>query len=277
MGSELIRMGESLPNYIWSAFSNLNNPDLVYNIHKENIKSGASYLTANTFRTTQRSFKNAGISNAEAKNIAYKSMEIAVNLAKRAAEPNTKILGSIAPLEDCYSPNLFPGSKIAKKEFRQIGRWLTEQYVDILILETMNSINETVCCLESIYDLDVPTWVSFAINQKMELISGESLEDAIETIKDFNIDAILVNCSKIDDTYKAIPILSNSCNSLEWGLYPNLGLGDISPNGDIANIHSNDTFVELMNSAIMSNVNILGACCGSSTKHVNLISSLLNN
>ena len=35
MGSELIKRGEALPNYIWSADSNLKNPELVYQIHRD--------------------------------------------------------------------------------------------------------------------------------------------------------------------------------------------------------------------------------------------------
>ena len=61
MGSEIIKRGFSLPKHIWSAYANINNPNLVYNIHNEYINSGANFIIANTFRTTPRSYKKTGI------------------------------------------------------------------------------------------------------------------------------------------------------------------------------------------------------------------------
>ena len=45
MGSELIKHGEKLPPFIWSAQTNLTNPNLVYEIHKNYIESGVDYIT----------------------------------------------------------------------------------------------------------------------------------------------------------------------------------------------------------------------------------------
>ena len=40
MGTEIISNGTKLPPYIWSAHTNIVDPNLVYKIHKENIKHG---------------------------------------------------------------------------------------------------------------------------------------------------------------------------------------------------------------------------------------------
>ena len=40
----------------------------------------------------------------DAEQIAHESMIAAINIAKKAAHNNVKVLGSIAPLEDCYKP-----------------------------------------------------------------------------------------------------------------------------------------------------------------------------
>ena len=56
MGSELIKRGEDLPNHLWSAYSNLKTPKLVYQIHKDYIDAGSTYITTNTFRTTPRAY-----------------------------------------------------------------------------------------------------------------------------------------------------------------------------------------------------------------------------
>ena len=161
MGSELIRHGESLPPHIWSAKINLTNPNLVYKIHKNYIEKGSNYITTNTFRTTPRAFKKTGLNNQQAYNDAKQSFKAAINMAKKASNKKIKILGSIAPLEDCYLPRLFPGEKSAKKEFEEIGMMFDEHGIDCYILETMNSLIETQICLKAIEKFNIPIDMSF--------------------------------------------------------------------------------------------------------------------
>ena len=141
MGSELIKRGLTLPRHIWSAEANLTNPEMVQQIHREYIDAGADYITTNTFRTTPRAYKKicTRISTLEhSLQQAQTSLSNAVDLAKKSTSNSVGVIGSIAPLEDCYSPKLFPGKNIAISEFSQLGGWLIEAGVDILLLETMN-------------------------------------------------------------------------------------------------------------------------------------------
>ena len=150
MGSEFIRRGVNLPNYIWSAQINLEAKEIVENIHKEYIDAGCDYITTNTFRTTPRSYLKTGLSKEDSYRLSELALKTAVEISKNVSNSQTKILGSIAPLEDCYSPELFPGIEKASKEFKQIGQWLHESNIDIYLLETVNSIVETKTCLNEI-------------------------------------------------------------------------------------------------------------------------------
>ena len=100
IGSELIRRGLTLPEYIWSADANINYPKLVLQIHREYIDAGADYITTNTFRTTPRAYLKTGINSKKSNQMAKNSLVRAVELAKKTALQRTKIIGSIAPLED---------------------------------------------------------------------------------------------------------------------------------------------------------------------------------
>ena len=273
MGSEIIKRGVELPKYIWSAWGNTAHPNLVKQIHDEYIKSGCNYITTNTFRTTQRAYIKTGVSAKEAKNMAFDSLEAAVSIAIESAKKKIKVLGSIAPLEDCYIPDLYPGYEKAKKEFSLIGKALIDAGVDGLILETMNSISETIACLESIKKHSCLTWVSFNLKDSHHLQSGERLDLALNSIKKFNVDCILLNCNELNRTKDAMKILANNC-STRWGIYPNLGLGEPSPDGVIDEYASDEEFLSIAKEALDLGANVLGACCGSSPKHINLIKNL---
>ena len=272
MGSELIKRGEILPNHIWSADSNIKNPELVYQIHKNYIEAGSTYITTNTFRTTPRAYQKTGLSESDSTGIAHESLKMAVKMAKKATNDKFQALGSIAPLEDCYKPELFPGEYIAKKEFKQLGKWLKDEGVDIFLVETMNSIAEARACLDAISDFNLPTWVSFVLKNSEELLSGEKLIDTILMIDDYDVNCVLLNCSPLDRTNKAMKIVSENWKK-EWGIYPNLGIGEPSPDGIINNIHSEQEFIETINRAKEFGASILGGCCGSDINHVKLIAN----
>ena len=275
MGTELIKRNINLNKYIWSASENINNPELIYNIHKEYINSGADYITTNTFRATPRAYykydKSKNYIN-KAKTSFIKSVEI----AKRAAEKSIQTVGSIAPLEDCYLPQLFPGKKIAYVEFSQLADWFCNIGVDVIMLETMNSIVETEIALKALDNVTMPLWVSFIVKDEHSLLSGDLLINAYEIIKKYNVCKILFNCANLNITYNTINNIVNFVD-IDWGIYPNLGKGVPASDGVIKKYYSIKKFINIIQHAINNGASIVGACCGSSPMHINEIYKLKNN
>ena len=273
MGSELIRKGLTLPEHIWSAEANIMSPDVVKNIHSEYIDAGADYITTNTFRTTPRAYQKTGIDDKKVVKMAKKSLLSAVELAKEAADNTTKVIGSIAPLEDCYAPKKFPGKNVAISEFIQLGKWLAVAKVDILLLETMNSLAETEAALIGIEALDLPIWVSFVLKDAEHLLSGDSVVDTLEMIKHHSVDCIMLNCNSLYHTETAVEKLVDNCHG-NWGIYPNLGRGEPSTDGNITVHESMEKYLFLIHHALDLGASVLGACCGSSPGHIAEIKKL---
>ena len=281
MGSELIRWGMELPEHIWSAAANLTNPELVLKIHREYVDAGADYITANTFRTTPRAFGKldslvAGsveVNKKDAVLNSRNSLFTAVELAKEAARNSVKVLGSIASLEDCYSPELFPGKNTAITEFRQLGGWLSDAGVDILLLETMNSIAEAEAGLIALQSFELPIWVSFVMKDDEHLLSGDLLLDALTLLQDHSVNTVLLNCNPLQRTEKAMILLTKNWTG-KWGIYPNLGIGEPSPNGRITKYESMEKFTALMEKAIDLGASVVGACCGSTPEQISELSKI---
>ena len=281
MGSELIRRGMELPEHIWSAAANLTNPELVLEIHRKYVDAGADYITANTFRTTPRAFGKldslvAGFVEVNKKDAVLNSRNslfTAVKLAKEAARNSVKVLGSIASLEDCYSPELFPGKNTAITEFRQLGGWLSGAGVDILLLETMNSIAEAEAGLIALQSFELPIWVSFVMKDDEHLLSGDLLLDALTLLQNHSINTVLLNCNPLQRTKKAMILLTENWTG-KWGIYPNLGIGEPSPNGRITKYESMEKFTALMEKAIDLGASVVGACCGSTPEQISELSKI---
>ncbi|MEE3241637.1 MAG: homocysteine S-methyltransferase family protein, partial [Candidatus Neomarinimicrobiota bacterium] len=248
--------------------------DLLYGIHQEYVNAGVDYLTTNTFRTTPRAYQKTGLSYKEAHRTAKTSMHNAVQMARKASNDSIKILGSIAPLEDCYSPDLFPGADLATKEFAVITEWLADERIDIFLLETMNNILETETCLNVVEKYKLPIWVSFNLLDSDHIQSGESLKDAIKMVDKFSVNCILLNCNPLNRTFGALETLAQHCSG-KWGIYPNLGIGEPSPDGIIKDYHSDAEFIDLTKNAVKLGATVVGGCCGSSPKHIELLKNLI--
>lgn len=276
MGSELIKRGLVLSEHVWSADANITKPNMVEKIHREYVGAGAEYITTNTFRTTPRAYMKTGVTNQQSVRMAKGSLFKAVAIAQSAAGSSAKIIGSIAPLEDCYSPGLFPGRESSVAEFSQLGKWLTAAGVDILLLETMNSIAETESALMGIENLAPPIWVSFVLKDENHLLSGNTIINALDVVKQYSVDCIMFNCNPLDRTLMAVEKLVDNCSN-KWGVYPNLGIGDPSPYGNIHNYEKMDCFRATMKKIIELEPHILGACCGSSPEHIANLFRLRNS
>ena len=193
--------------------------------------------------------------------------------SQSAADNSIMVVGSIAPLEDCYSPELFPGSNTAVQEFSILGEWLTGAGVDILLLETMNSIEETEAALIGIENFGLPIWISFVLKDDHHLFSGESIARAIETVKDYSVDCVMLNCNPLDRTVKAVENLIKNWPN-RWGVYPNLGVGEPSPDGHIVHYEEMAYFLSTMRKIIKLGPSIMGACCGSHSEHILALNNL---
>lgn len=275
LGTELIINGQQLPEHIWSAHTNLNNPELLLRIHKSFIRAGAQYITTNTFRTTQRAYAKTGLSDTDAKISANNSLAAAVDTANQASNGSVKVMGSIAPLEDCYRPDLYPGSHDALYEFGVIGSLLNDAGVDGFLIETMNNIDEAESCLSAVKDFHKPVWIGFNLSSPASLLSGEPLKEALALAHNNGAECILLNCNPLELTLDALDLLSESVRC-EWGIYPNLGLGLPSPDGKISELDSDENLLSLVESAVEKGASVIGGCCGSSPRHIGLISNYLS-
>ncbi len=272
MGTELIRRGIPIPEPLWSAAANLENPAAVLNIHQEYVASGAQIITTNTFRTTPRSYRRAGYSQPE--ETAWRSLGSAVTLAKQAAGDECLVAGSIAPLEDCYQPQDFPGAATAAEEFGVIANRLVDAGVDFLLLETMGNCREVEAVLRATAFLGVPCWLSFITTDGKHLLDGTPLRKAVELACRFDIDVLLLNCSLLSNILIGVDEVARHWPGL-WGAYPNLGVDMPSSDGVFEDVISESEFITGMKQLLDRGASVLGACCGSGPGHIRLINSIL--
>lgn len=269
-GSEIAARGVKTSLPLWSAQSLLTNPEVVKQIHKDYIKSGARIIITNTFRTTERTFKKANLANQ-----AKKATMLACNLAKEAVKESGKevlIAGSIAPLEDCYSPHLVPAIKDLEKEHLENVKNLKVGGVDFILLETMISIAEMVSVCQACNKMELPLAVSFCCNLKGQLLSGEDLKNAVSEVEKYNPLFVSLNCMPPKTITKVIYKLRN-LTDLPLGAYAQ-GNGQVD--GDQGWVAGDVKAVEIYLKEVLEWIKIggqvIGGCCGTDPEYIRRIS-----
>ena len=86
---------------------------------------------------------------------------------------------------------------------------LLDPYVDIFLGETLSTAFEACAFLEAAQDRSKTVWLSLTLDDhgSTNLRGGESLAEVIESLRDFQLDALLINCCTPDSIHAALPIL----------------------------------------------------------------------
>ncbi|MBK6765396.1 MAG: homocysteine S-methyltransferase family protein [bacterium] len=231
LGTELERRGLTLPLPLWTAEAILHAPDAVRVVHEAYVRAGAHVITAATFRTTRWTLSKVGMPDQ-----AEELTRLAVKLAREASSGPASTLapalvaGSMAPLEDCYHPELAPGDLVLRAEHRHNAHSLAAAGVDIILVETQNSIREARIATHFARATRIPVWVSFIVKSGDELLNGDSLRDAVRTVVKYGAEAVLISCTPPTVAAQAVMNVSMHVHGqIAIGVYPNALDHSISP------------------------------------------------
>lgn len=274
MGTELRRRGVDTGLPLWSANALMVSPETVLQIHKEYIAAGADIITTNTFRTTRRTFRRANLPDRSSQLV-----KTAVQLARQAREefPDRRILiaGSIAPLEDCYRPDLVPPDVELQEEHAGLAGRLAALDVDIFLLETMNTIREARIACELALATGKEAIVSFICRKDGRLYSGESLADAVKSVSELHPSAISINCVSPRFLGNILNSLT-SITTLPVAVYGNVGLPEDERQDEEFTVDiSEDEYARLSRKWLHTGISIVGGCCGTTPDYIRAVARLL--
>lgn len=272
MGTELQRRGVLTRLPLWSVHGLLNQPDLVREIHRDYIRAGAEIITTNTFRSTRRALGKVGFAS-RARDLTGLAVQLAHEARDREACHPVWIAGSVAPLEDCYEPSLVPDTETARADHRQLIEHLTDAGVDLILIETMNTIREAEAALVEAKAVHLPVLVSFACDADGRILSGETFQDAIAALSPLRPDAFLINCTSVPLIAKGLRSL-RAATSNPIGAYANIGFADPQLGWRFATSHTCDEYTAAARQWIEIGARIIGGCCGTTPEHIRALCGL---
>jgi S-methylmethionine-dependent homocysteine/selenocysteine methylase len=276
MGTELTRRGVDTTLPLWSCSALDSAPQIVQQIHEDYIRAGAQVITTNTFRTNVRALAKANIEH-RARELTFKAVDLAREAVTRMASVRSaRIAGSIAPVEDCYTPELVPSEEELLREHAILAQYLAEAGVDLILVETMNTIREAVAAARAANEMGLPLWISFTLGSDNRLLSGESVEDATKAIFQFKPEAILINCIPVAQVASALQTIILHAQSCMFGAYGNVGHVDDTFGWTVTNAVDPKAYANAAQIWQDIGANIIGGCCGTTPSHISALTSSLD-
>lgn len=256
MGTELLARGVETPVPAWSAAALSTAPEVVAAIHRDYAAAGATVHTANTFRTKRRQLGDAWEALARK----------AVSLARGAVPAGHRVAGSIAPVEDCYRPDLSPPEDEAREEHRALARVLADAGADLLICETFPHPGEALVAVEEAAATELETWLSLSPGPDGTLLTPARLaETAVEAVQRGAV-IVLVNCVSLAAIGPFVDALAET--GLPFGAYANAGAPEDRMGWAAVSPGAPDVYAEAAAGWAAKGALVVGSCCGTGPLHV---------
>ncbi len=248
---------------------NLTNPQIVYNIHKAYLESGADIIYTNTFGANRIKMKDYPYQEAIEKGIEIARW--AVNdfgYGKIALD-----MGSIGELLEPIGSLSFDEAYDIYKEIVLIAN----DQVDLFVIETMSDLYELKAAVLAVKEnCTLPVITTMSFDQSLRTFAGCPIEAMIATMEGLGVNALGVNCSlgpkQLDEI---VNVLTKKC-SLPIILKPNAGLPFIR-NGVTEYDVSAEEFAEVMAGYVQRGVSIVGGCCGTTDKYIEKLAQKVKN
>jgi S-methylmethionine-dependent homocysteine/selenocysteine methylase len=290
MGTELQRRGLDTGLPLWSANALMSKPDQVLQIHRDYIAAGADIITTNTFRTTRRTMRRANLPD-RSKQLTRIAVELALQARDECRDRKVLVAGSIAPLEDCYRPDLVPPDDELHDEHAELSGRLVETGVDFLLLETMNTAREAYAASEEAVKTGKEVVVSFVCDKNGDLLSGDSLAEAVKGIAVLQPAAFSINCVSPRYIQRGIDALRSAIGTLRslapperpkvkfsrageipFAVYGNVGLPESDLHGwEFTHDITADDYASHARQWARMGAAIVGGCCGTTPEYISAI------
>ena len=260
-GTELGRRGVDTRTPLFSAAALLDarGMETLRGVHLDYARAGAQVVTANTFRTNPR---KAGA--------RFEEMTRAAVRAARAS--GALVAGSMAPVADCYLPELRPLPDVALREHRQLAEALAAAGCDLLLVETVAAADEGLAAVQAACATGLPVWVSAMAMPDGRMRSGDDLGAFFRAAAEAGARAALINCVPCDGVDLGLDAAAAS--GLPFGGYAHMGEVDAAAGWPKTPVLTPAEYARRAARWLERGALILGGCCGTTPEHVAALAAL---
>ena len=257
---------------------NVERAGMISEVHRLFVEAGADLILTNTFGGNRRRLALHGLEDRVAE-----FNRAGVNVARRvasAAGRSVAVAASVGPTGDLFEP-LGPLSHGEGVEaFSEQMEALVEEGADVLWIETLSSWEEIGAATEAALSFPTPHAVTLSFDTKGRTMMGLRPSDFGRWWTDLPADrrplALGANCGTgLEDALRAAAAIKQAAPEAAVVVKPNCGIPEYK-DGGLTYPQGPEHMAEYTRRALEEGCSIIGACCGSTPRHVKQIRSGVN-
>jgi len=255
MGTELAARGVATPLPTWSAGAVVSAPEAVVAIHRDYAAAGATVHTTNTFRTRETDVGER-----------WRELTLAAVALAREGASGGRVAGSIAPVADCYRPDLSPGEG-AFDAHAAMAAALVEGGVDLILCETFPAVDEAVAAVRAARAAGAAhVWGSLTAGPEADLLTPAELAGGAERLAAAGASVVLANCIPAPKMGAYLRELGSV--GVPFGAYGNAGSADDAIGWSTDHGFGPERYAALAEGWAELGATVLGGCCGTGPAHL---------
>jgi homocysteine S-methyltransferase len=261
MGTMLYQMGVFI-NRSYDAL-NLQDPDVVREVHRQYVKAGAEIVETNTFGATRPHLEPHGLAD-EVVRVNRRAAEI----AREAVGEDRYVVGAIGPLGIRLEPYGPTSEEEARALFAEAIEGLLAGGVDGFVLETFSDLREMHQAMQAVRAVtDLPIISQMTIQEDGRTTYGSLPADIARTLDRWGADVIGLNCSvgpapMLEAIEQMTPVTTR-----KLAAQPNAGMPR-EVDGRKMYMSSPDYMAKYAKRLIQAGVRLIGGCCGTTPEHI---------
>lgn len=261
-GSNLMKRG--MPGGVCPEKWILEHPEVFMGLQREFVEAGSNIVYAPTFTANTVKLKEYGLEGQ----IGEINRKL-VALSKEAVDGKAFVAGDITMTGRQLKPMGDMDFEELIGVYKEQIRLLADAEVDLLVVETMMSLQETRAALIGAKEVcDLPVMATLTFEADGRTLYGTDAVTAAVTLEKLGACAVGANCSTGPDKMVELIGRISEVVSIPVIAKPNAGMPSLNGNGETVYDMDADNFGREMEKLVEAGASILGGCCGTTPEYI---------
>lgn len=270
-GSNLRKAG--MPVGISSEEWVLKNPGVLQELQRAYVEAGSEIVYAPTFAANRISLKNFGLE----KKVTEINSRL-VKISKDAVGNHALVAGDLTTTGQLLEPRGDLSYEMLYQAYQEQIKALADAGADLLVAETMLSVDETVVALDAAQSVcDLPVMCTLSLEADGTAMYGGNAVEAVVTLQEMGAAAVGLNCSVGPDQLEAVVANMKTVAQVPIIAKPNAGMPVINELGEALYDMNARDFALHTKKLVELGAGIVGGCCGTTPEYIRCLAKLLRN